>query len=140
MKEVYKNILKELRTISKEAHIVHEQSNLMKQKARLEYEKLQKIRGNQSIEAITKQINDLKVLNDPPTKYEDKFKQLFQQQSTQKPDLPWIQKEQFHNIHRFLSSQRTYQTLLERYNPGLSMDQQENVTKTANRVGLSVPE
>lgn len=40
----------------------------------------------------------------------------------------------------FLKSQRQYQELLERYNPGMTMSQQEKVKKTARRVGLDVPE
>ncbi|KAI5955502.1 hypothetical protein KGF57_003634 [Candida theae] len=44
------------------------------------------------------------------------------------------------NVATFLKNQREYFELLVRYNPGLLMDQQENVSKTANRVGLDVPE
>lgn len=31
-------------------------------------------------------------------------------------------------------------TLLERYNPGMSMDEEERVKLTARRVGLDLPE
>ncbi|KAG5421146.1 hypothetical protein I9W82_000236 [Candida metapsilosis] len=44
------------------------------------------------------------------------------------------------NVATFLKNQREYFELLVRYNPGLLMDQQENVSKSANRVGLDVPE
>lgn len=45
-----------------------------------------------------------------------------------------------HNIGTFLRSQRVYSELVERYNPGLTMEQNENVRRTANRVGLGVPD
>ncbi|KAI5968765.1 hypothetical protein CANMA_002201 [Candida margitis] len=44
------------------------------------------------------------------------------------------------NVATYLRNQREYFDLLVRYNPGLLMDQQENVSKSANRVGLDVPE
>ena len=51
----------------------------------------------------------------------------------------------------FLRSQRTYkvatinlhdlqQTLLERYNPSVGIEQDEKVRRTARRVGLELPE
>ncbi|KAL6449604.1 FMC1 ATP synthase assembly factor FMC1 [Candida maltosa Xu316] len=43
------------------------------------------------------------------------------------------------NVHQYLQNQREYFDLLTRYNPGLLMSQSENVSKTANRVGLEVP-
>ena len=33
-----------------------------------------------------------------------------------------------------------YATLLERYNPGMSMDEEERVRLTARRVGMELPE
>lgn len=140
MESVYKNILKELRIITKQAHVIHEKSNLVKQKTKLEYEKLQRLKNNQSVDDITKQIDSLTITSLPSNKFELKFKQIFQQKLTETPDITGIQHEQFHNIYRFLSSQRVYQELLERYNPGINMDAQENITKSANRVGLKVPE
>lgn len=44
------------------------------------------------------------------------------------------------DIANFLSYQRTYQELIERYNPGLTMTQEDKVRRTANRVGLDLPE
>lgn len=44
------------------------------------------------------------------------------------------------DIALFLRSQRVYEELLERYNPGISMKQTDKVRKTARRVGLEVPE
>lgn len=39
----------------------------------------------------------------------------------------------------YLRAQRTYATLLERYNPGMDMDDTERVRLTARRVGMDLP-
>jgi ATP synthase assembly factor FMC1 len=39
----------------------------------------------------------------------------------------------------YLRAQRKYTTLLERYNPGMSMDDQERIRLTARRVGMELP-
>ncbi len=39
----------------------------------------------------------------------------------------------------YLKSQRMYITLLERYNPGANMNEEERVRLTARRVGLDLP-
>lgn len=40
---------------------------------------------------------------------------------------------------QYLKAQRTYGTLLERYNPGTGMDEEERVRLTARRVGMELP-
>lgn len=40
----------------------------------------------------------------------------------------------------YLRSQRKYVTLLERYNPGMNMDEEERIRLTARRVGMDLPE
>ncbi|KAK7744382.1 hypothetical protein SLS62_010171 [Diatrype stigma] len=40
---------------------------------------------------------------------------------------------------QYLRSQRQYTTLLERYNPGMGMDEEERVRLTAKRVGMDLP-
>ena len=40
----------------------------------------------------------------------------------------------------YAKAQRMYATLLERYNPGMSMDEEEKVRLTARRVGMDLPE
>jgi ATP synthase assembly factor FMC1, mitochondrial len=50
-----------------------------------------------------------------------------------------------HNLHageqlvQYLQSQRMYLTLVERYNPGMNMDEEERVRLTARRVGMDLP-
>lgn len=40
---------------------------------------------------------------------------------------------------QYLKAQRMYGTLLERYNPGMGMDEEERVRLTARRVGMELP-
>jgi hypothetical protein len=40
----------------------------------------------------------------------------------------------------YVRAQRMYATLLERYNPGISMDEEERVRLTARRVGMDLPD
>ncbi|ROT34885.1 hypothetical protein SODALDRAFT_73117 [Sodiomyces alkalinus F11] len=39
----------------------------------------------------------------------------------------------------YLRAQRTYAALLDRYNPGMGMDEEERVRLTARRVGMNLP-
>jgi ATP synthase assembly factor FMC1, mitochondrial len=39
----------------------------------------------------------------------------------------------------YLRAQRTYAELLERYNPGLGMDEEDRIRLTARRVGMDMP-
>lgn len=61
-------------------------------------------------------------------------------------------RDQFHNapnspVHvaqteqllAYVKAQRTYVALLERYNPGMGMDEEERVRLTARRVGMDLP-
>ncbi|KAI0887787.1 uncharacterized protein GGS22DRAFT_154272 [Annulohypoxylon maeteangense] len=40
---------------------------------------------------------------------------------------------------QYLKAQRQYTALLERYNPGMNMDDEERVRLTARRVGMDLP-
>lgn len=40
---------------------------------------------------------------------------------------------------QYAKAQRMYATLLERYNPGMSMDEEDKVRLTARRVGMDLP-
>ncbi|KAK4444696.1 ATP synthase assembly factor FMC1, mitochondrial [Podospora aff. communis PSN243] len=59
-----------------------------------------------------------------------------QQQLQSRPELTVAQAEQF---VQYLKAQRTYTTLVERYNPGMGMDEEERVRLTARRVGMDLP-
>ncbi|EGR46851.1 uncharacterized protein TRIREDRAFT_4847 [Trichoderma reesei QM6a] len=44
-----------------------------------------------------------------------------------------------HQLVAYLRAQRMYVTLIERYNPGMDMDQAERIRLTARRVGMDLP-
>ena len=50
------------------------------------------------------------------------------------------QLEEAEQYVQYAKAQRMYATLLERYNPGMSMDEEEKVRLTARRVGMNLPE
>ena len=50
------------------------------------------------------------------------------------------QLEEAEQFIQYAKAQRMYATLLERYNPGMSMDEEERVRLTARRVGMELPE
>jgi ATP synthase assembly factor FMC1 len=56
--------------------------------------------------------------------------------TTTSPDHQIQEAEQF---AFYLKSQRTYATLVERYNPGMNMDDEERTRLTARRVGMEMP-
>ncbi|KAI2463554.1 hypothetical protein F4781DRAFT_416303 [Annulohypoxylon bovei var. microspora] len=40
---------------------------------------------------------------------------------------------------QYLKAQRQYTTLIERYNPGMNMDDEERVRLSARRIGMNLP-
>lgn len=48
--------------------------------------------------------------------------------------------EQADQYLQYVKAQRMYATLLERYNPGMNMDEEERIRLTARRVGMDLPE
>ena len=60
--------------------------------------------------------------------------------STQKPNTtPQGQMQQAEQFVQYVQAQRTYATLLERYNPGMGMTEEERVRLSARRVGINLP-
>ncbi|KAF2674704.1 hypothetical protein BT63DRAFT_18035 [Microthyrium microscopicum] len=47
--------------------------------------------------------------------------------------------EEGEQLVAYLKAQRVYTTLLERYNPGMGMDEAERVRLSARRVGMNLP-
>ncbi|KAG6019893.1 hypothetical protein E4U41_003043 [Claviceps citrina] len=56
--------------------------------------------------------------------------------SSSGPPSPAAQADQ---LAAYLRSQRLYVSLVERYNPGMGMDEEERVRLTARRVGMDMP-
>ncbi|KHN99103.1 Complex 1 LYR protein [Metarhizium album ARSEF 1941] len=55
-------------------------------------------------------------------------------------DSPAASHAEAEQIVAYLRSQRLYVTLIERYNPGMDMADDERVRLTARRVGMDLPE
>ncbi|KAF2021051.1 hypothetical protein BU24DRAFT_416724 [Aaosphaeria arxii CBS 175.79] len=49
------------------------------------------------------------------------------------------QLQQAEQFVRYVQAQRMYATLIERYNPGMGMSEEERVRLTARRVGMDLP-
>ncbi|KAJ4371237.1 hypothetical protein N0V83_004454 [Neocucurbitaria cava] len=47
--------------------------------------------------------------------------------------------QQAEQFIQYVQAQRTYATLLERYNPGMGMSEEERVRLSARRVGMNLP-
>lgn len=132
MKTLLKELNKELLKAHKKVHLSKVKNELDRLKACLQYEKIQLIKKRQPFEHITRQLEDLEKngLKIPPMQTTEV--RTFLTESRDKNNLQ--------NVVHFLRSQRTYNELLERYNPGLRMSSEDNVRKTAARVGLQIPE
>lgn len=135
---LYKSLMKELRIVNKKTFEIHTVKNLENVKAKLQYQKFQLIKAKQPITAITKEIDHItsqsKLLIPPPIATAKVKKLLDQDTETQKG------LNNLSNVVNYFQSQRVYNVLLQRYNPGMNVDQADNVRKTANRVGLHIPE
>jgi ATP synthase assembly factor FMC1 len=57
--------------------------------------------------------------------------------TTDKPLLHKVQEAE--QLAMYLKAQRTYVTLVERYNPGADMSDEERVRLSARRVGMNLP-
>ncbi|KAK5626103.1 hypothetical protein RRF57_001818 [Xylaria bambusicola] len=63
-----------------------------------------------------------------------KLRQSFSNDASQENAI--TQAEQ---LIQYLKAQRQYTTLLERYNPGMNMDEEERIRLSARRVGMDLP-
>ncbi|KAF2243844.1 hypothetical protein BU26DRAFT_523419 [Trematosphaeria pertusa] len=48
--------------------------------------------------------------------------------------------QQAEQLIQYVQAQRMYATLIERYNPGMGMDEEERVRLTARKVGMDLPQ
>lgn len=58
----------------------------------------------------------------------------------QAPENAQSQMDQAEQYVQYAKAQRMYTTLLERYNPGMSMNEEDKVRLTARRVGMDLPD
>ncbi|KAF2203348.1 hypothetical protein GQ43DRAFT_438871 [Delitschia confertaspora ATCC 74209] len=72
-----------------------------------------------------------------PSLIQQRIRSNFSQLKSNNQSSQLQQAEQF---VQYLQAQRMYATLIERYNPGMGMDEEERVRLTARRVGMDLPE
>ncbi|KAL8980074.1 MAG: hypothetical protein Q9205_004744 [Flavoplaca limonia] len=60
--------------------------------------------------------------------------------ATQPHGSAQLEMDQADQYVQYTKAQRMYTTLLERYNPGMEMDEEERVRLTARRVGMDLPD
>lgn len=122
----------EVQLAKRKAFEVRWKRDLKENKARLAYEKIRCIKAKQPVNEIDRK---LKKLEAGEIEYPDFPAGNLLMLAESENDTHNLK-----NLVTFLQNQRVYNELLERYNPGLTMTQEDNVRKTANMVGLSVPE
>lgn len=135
-RQIYKQLYKELLFTHRSIWKLRWDKEMEKRKAHLHYLRLQQIQKRKDTEGIDKDLekiqNEKTAVQPLNTKV---VRELVQEAEPTKMGL-----NNLRNIVLFLNSQRNYSELLERYNPGLSMTQEDNVRKTARRVGMMIPE
>ncbi|KAF7542086.1 hypothetical protein G7054_g71 [Neopestalotiopsis clavispora] len=70
----------------------------------------------------------------PRSTLHNKLRETFTSSSSTEQSLA-----QADQLVQYLQAQRQYVTLVERYNPGMNMDEEERVRLTARRVGMDLP-
>jgi len=77
------------------------------------------------------------ILSSPRAPLHQRLHNQFRQQTQPPPSQRTVsQAEQY---AAYLKHQRQYVALVERYNPGMGMDEEERVRLTARRVGMDLP-
>ncbi|SCU88546.1 LADA_0E10792g1_1 [Lachancea dasiensis] len=156
---VYKQLIRSLVKSNKRSKIAQITEDNKKQVALLTYRKFNLLRQQASDQAssnsskhnghlseLTNEIERLKA-NDPARSkalhYYENSSSLREMIFQNFPgDAGSVNKRLQHlkDISGFVKNQMEYEELVERYNPGLKMDQEEKVKRTAARVGLQVPD
>ncbi|KAK6463822.1 hypothetical protein DFJ63DRAFT_138175 [Scheffersomyces coipomensis] len=148
-KTLHHALKQELSIIEHKSSIVHFQKTFEKQITLLNYNRINALKeSNQSkvqdidekITQLQKTKQDIDNANVEEVKPELKDESLLHELTHDINHDDKYKLNHLSNISNFLSSQRVYNELLERYNPGLTMNQEDKVKRTANHVGLQVPE
>lgn len=152
--QAYKALVKATVRADRAARIAQRLANKKQQLALLTYRRMNVAReqAKKDIDVPTK----MKLLKDMSslTKRVELLKRrepqndkslLFVQDTKFLRDQVFNAKEKRHIQHlkdvaAFINNQREYNELIERYNPGANMSQEERVKLTANRVGFNIPQ
>ena len=90
--------------------------------------------------ALLRELPPRPILSSPPSplhqRLRDRFRSAPSTAQQTSGDAAIAEAEQ---IIAYLRAQRVYSTLLERYNPGMNMDEEERVRLTARRIGVDLP-
>ncbi|KAI5950801.1 hypothetical protein KGF54_003875 [Candida jiufengensis] len=142
-KQIYRNISQELLTYENKSIAQKSKSENKKLTTYYNYLKQNAIKNGkkQEIEDLNNKLKSLESNNSPTKNTQLKDLNLLHNIIDDKLGINnSYELNNLNNVYTYLKSQREYFDLLIRYNPGLFMDQQENVQKSANRVGLDVPQ
>ncbi|ODV87938.1 hypothetical protein CANARDRAFT_26113 [[Candida] arabinofermentans NRRL YB-2248] len=137
-KKIFKNLVSQLTEISTKTFEKHAQDAIKKQKALVQYKRMQYMKSGKTLSPeedaeLVKSVGEQLKVTAPQIET-----RLLEQLN--RDDLNKVEHEHLTNIITFLKSQQEYIELLERYNPGLVMKQDDNVRKSARMVGLELPE
>src|SRR5215469_10652249 len=75
-----------------------------------------------------------------PSPLQKRIRASFHPQSSTPTKSPNARIQEAEQFIQYLRAQRMYVSLLERYNPGMNMDEEERVRLTARRVGMDLPQ
>jgi ATP synthase assembly factor FMC1 len=82
----------------------------------------------------------LRSLNAPPSPLRSRIRASFAEPAEDpSPEYSLRQRQQAEQFIQYVKAQRTYITLLERYNPGMTMDDEDRIRLSARRVGMNMP-
>lgn len=75
-----------------------------------------------------------------PSTLQQRIRETISQTTTQSANTSTAsQIAQAEQFAQYVAAQRTYITLIERYNPGMGMSEEERVRLSARRVGMDLP-
>ncbi|KAL6948746.1 hypothetical protein ACO0QE_001219 [Hanseniaspora vineae] len=155
LKATYKNLVKSLVRSSRRSRIQQLEASQKKEVALLKYDLLKLNRLNlqsadlQNMEKLSNTQKKIEQLENSAVESSKKLlfypqishlKELFLT-STPPSDSTQISNRVKHlkEVSDFLINQSEYDELVERYNPGLTMSQEEKVKRTAQKVGFEIP-
>lgn len=79
------------------------------------------------------------ILASPRSPLHHRIRSTFDVSSESQAPSPEHHAHLAHQLVTYLRAQRMYVTLVERYNPGMEMPQDERIRLTARRVGMDLP-
>jgi ATP synthase assembly factor FMC1, mitochondrial len=74
-----------------------------------------------------------------PSPIRNSIRNHFAKPAATTPEQHLARRQEAEQFVQYLKAQRTYGELLDRYNPGMNMDEEERVRLSARRVGMEMP-